>query len=124
MKREAWQETLRGLSAEEFHTVREAVWAEVRAREAQHLSALRIGDWVEFDDRRGRKQRGVVTRINARTISVDCESGEPDGHLHHWRIAASLARRIVSSEPVRPSLSDGHPDEELLSSQTSRENPG
>lgn len=124
MKREAWQETLRGLSAEEFQIVREAVWAEVRAREAQHLSALRIGDWVEFDDRQGRKQRGIVTRINARTISVDCDSGEPDSHLHHWRIAASLARRIISGDPVRPSLSRGDSDEELLSSQPSRENPG
>ena len=124
MKRESWQETLRGLSAEEFQIVREAVWAEVRAREAQHLSALRIGDWVEFDDRLGRKQRGIVTRINARTISVDCDSGEPDGHRHHWRIAASLARRIVSAESARPSLSAGHPDGEWLSSQPSRENPG
>jgi hypothetical protein len=124
MKRETWQETLRALSAEEFQIVREAVWAEARAREAQHLSALRIGDWVEFDDRQGRKQRGIVTRINARTISVDCDSGEPDGHLHHWRIAASFARRIVSGEPVGPSLSAGHPDVGLLSSQPSRENPG
>ena len=124
MKREAWQETLRGLSAEEFQIVREAVWAEVRAREAQHRSALRIGDWVEFDDRQGRKQRGIVTRINARTISVDCDSGEPDGHPHHWRVTASLVRRIVSAAPAMSSLSAGNPDVELLSSQPSREKPG
>ncbi|MGI0131031.1 MAG: hypothetical protein ACREDE_03920 [Thermoplasmata archaeon] len=124
MTREAWQETLRRLSAEEFQILREAVWEEVRAREAQHLSNLRIGDWVEFDDRKGRKQRGIVTRINTRTISVDCDSGEPDGHPHHWRVTASLARRIVSAETPRASLRAGHPDAEWLSSQPSRENPG
>ncbi|MGI0072151.1 MAG: mechanosensitive ion channel domain-containing protein [Thermoplasmata archaeon] len=124
MTREAWQETLRRLSAEEFQILREAVWEEARAREAQHLSNLRIGDWVEFEDRHGRKHRGTVTRINARTVSVDCDSGEPDGHPHHWRVAASLARRIVSAETPMASLSAGHPDAELLSSQPSRENPG
>jgi len=107
MEREAWQEMLRGLSAEEFRVVREVVGEEARAREAQHLSTLRTGDWVEFEDRWGTTQRGTVTRINARTISVVCESREPGRPTTHWRVAASFVRRIVPTDVPRAALPEG-----------------
>ncbi len=124
MKREAWRETLRGLSPEEFQVLREAVREESRAREAQHLSVLRIGDWVEFDDRYGKKHRGTVTRINARTISVYCDPREADGPSTHWRVSASLVHRILPAESPVTSLPEGRFEAEILSSQAPRENPG
>ena len=122
MKREAWQEMLRGLSAEEFRVVQEVMSEEARAREAQHLSALRTVDWVEFEDRRGTTHRGTVTRINARTISVHCEPGEGGGAVTHWRVAASFVRRIVLVEVPRAALPE--PKAQFLSGQAGREKAG
>jgi hypothetical protein len=104
MKREAWQQMLRDLSLEDFQALRELVGEEARAREAQHLSRLRTGDWVAFEDRYGTTQRGLVTRINSRTISVDCSPREPGGHPVHWRVAASFVRRIVSGDAPAAAL--------------------
>jgi len=124
MKRESWRETLRGLSAEEFQVLREAVGEESRARETQHLSALRIGDLVEFEDRRGTRHRGTVTRINARTISVDCAPPELEGPASHWRVAASFVRRVVTVESSQASLPGGRLDAKILSNQSRREKSG
>jgi hypothetical protein len=118
MDREAWQEMLRGLSLEEFQSLKEMVWEEARAREAQHLSRLRTGDWVEFEDRSGTTLRGTVTRINARTISVDCAPREPGGHPAHWRVGASLVRRIVSVQGSAAALPE--PEARLLRGEASR----
>ncbi len=122
MKREAWQERLRELSADEFRVLQETVWEEARAREAQHLSTLRTGDWVEFEDRRGTTHRGTVTRINARTISVHCEPGERGGPSMHWRVAASFVRPIIPVEVPKAALPE--PEAEFLSGQAGREKAG
>ncbi len=121
MKREAWQELLRGLSPKEFRIAHEVVEGEVRAREVQHLSALRTRDWVEFEDRRGTTHRGTVSRINARTISVHCEPEEEGGPGIHWRGAASLVRRIVPVEVPRTAIPE--PEGRILRDQQTRENP-
>ncbi|MCI4373595.1 MAG: hypothetical protein L3K02_08150 [Thermoplasmata archaeon] len=122
MNREAWREMLRGLSAEEFRVLREVVGDEARAREAQHLATIRMGDWVEFEGRNGIRHRGTVTRINARTISVHCEPGERGEASTHWRVAATFVRRIVPIEVAREAIPD--PEAENLSGQEERENPG
>ena len=122
MKREAWREMLRGLSPEEFRAVQEVLWEEARAREAQHLAALRTGDWVEFEDRHGATHRGTVTRINARTISVLCEPGERGAPATHWRVVASFVRRILPVEVPRAALPE--PEARILSGQAGREKGG
>ncbi len=122
MDREAWRETLRRLSTEEFRVLREAVSDEVRARETQHLATIRMGDWVEFQDRYGVTHRGTVTRINSRTISVHCEPGERGEPSTHWRVAATFVRRIVPVEIAREALPD--PESENLSGQAGREKAG
>ena len=95
MNREQWREAVRRLSLEEFRTLQRVVAEEYHAREAQQLSALRAGDWVEFEGRDGQIVRGVVHRLNRRTVEVTCDDG---GHHAHWRVSVSLVRRILSAE--------------------------
>jgi hypothetical protein len=107
MNREGWKETVRRLSFEELQTLHEVVWEENRAREAQLLAGLRTGDWVAFEGRDGRTLRGVVTRMNRRTVSVDVDSRPGDGVSHHWRVGVSLVRRILPGETPPPGLPRG-----------------
>lgn len=122
MDREAWRERLRGLSAEEFRVLREVVGDEVRARETQHLAMLRVGDWVEFEDRYGVTHRGTVTRMNARTVSVHCKAGAQGEPATHWRVAVTFVRRIFPVEAARETLPE--PQTQNLSGQAGREKPG
>lgn len=124
MRQESWQETLRGLSTDEFQILRDAVGEESRARETQHLSALRIGDLVEFEDRRGTRHLGTVTRINARTISVDCAPTDREGTASQWRVAASFVRRVVTVESPQVSLPESLLDADFLRNQSRREKSG
>ena len=99
MNREGWKETVRRLSLEEFRVLQEVIWEEHRGREAQQLAGLRTGDWVEFEDyRSGRALRGVVTRMNRRTVSVDVPPEDGHAHPHHWRVSVTLVRRILPGE--------------------------
>lgn len=107
MNREAWQETVRRLSLDEFRLLHEVVAEEYHAREAEHLAKLRVGDWVEFEDRHGRTVRGTVRRINRRTVEVTTDGhGTEEGH-HHWRVSATLIRRVLEGEPAPPALPAG-----------------
>ena len=105
MNREGWKEIVRRLSLEEFRILQEVIWEEHRAREAQQLAGLRTGDWVEFEDHRnGRALRGVVTRMNRRTVSVDVPPEDGHTHPHHWRVSVTLVRRILPGEAPPASL--------------------
>lgn len=108
MDAEKWREAIRRLSLEEFTQLKELVWDESRAREAQHLADLRRGDWVEFHDRHGKARRGVVTRINSKSVSVECEPEEGHNHPSVWRVAPSLLRRLLPAEVVSPVLPGGY----------------
>ncbi len=104
MDREAWREMLRGLSVEEFRLLRELVGDEDRAREAHQLAMLRIGDWVEFEDRNEITHRGIVARMNSRTIAVRCAPGEHGQPSTEWRVGVTFIRRIVPVEAARQAL--------------------
>lgn len=116
---EAWRETVRRLPTEEFRALRDLVMEEARAREVLHLSALRTGDWVEFDDSERRTHRGTIVRINSRTASILCERGDGTGPPVRWRVGASYLRRIVSAHAAPPALppagpGDGEVDERIV----------
>ncbi len=108
MNRDQWRETVRRLSLEEFRTLQEVLSEEHHAREAEHLAKLRVGDWVEFEDRYGQTIRGKVHQINRRTVEVTTEGQGADGGHHHWRVSVTLVRRIVSGEPSPGALPEGH----------------
>jgi len=107
MNKEGWKETVRHLSLEEFRVLQEVIWEEYRAREAQQLGSLRNGDWVEFEDKHGRTLRGVVTNLNRRTISIEVDHPPGEGIGRHWRVSASLVRRIHSGEVTPAGLPSG-----------------
>ena len=107
MNRESWRETVRRLSLEEFRLLQEVVAEEFRAREAEHLAKLRVGDWVEFEDRDGKTIRGTVHRINRRTVEVTHDGEGPNGGHHHWRVSVTLVRRVLSGDPTPPELPAG-----------------
>ncbi len=109
MNRDQWREAVRRLSLEEFRILQEVVGEEHQAREAQQMATLRPGDWVEFEDRHGEMVRGVVRRLNRRTVEVTTDGqGEHGGH-HHWRVSVTLVRRIVPGEPTPHELPAGRP---------------
>jgi hypothetical protein len=101
MNREKWQETVRRLSLEEFRTLQQVIAEEYHAREAQQLSTLRAGDWVEFEDKAGRTLRGEVHRLNRRTVEISMDDG---GRHAHWRVSVSLVRPIISAKPKQVEL--------------------
>lgn len=109
MNRDQWREAVRRLSLEEFRVLQEVVGQEYHAREAQQMATLRPGDWVEFEDRYGETVRGVVRRLNRRTVEVAADRHGPEGGHHHWRVSVSLVRRIVPGEPSPAELPAGHP---------------
>lgn len=108
MNRDQWRGTVRRLSLEEFRLLQEVVVEESHAREAEHLAKLRVGDWVEFEDRLGETVRGVVRRLNRRTVEVTTEGQGAGGGHHHWRVSVSLVRRILPGGPSPAELPAGH----------------
>ncbi len=107
MNRDQWREAVRRLSLEEFRVLQQVVGEEFHAREAQQLAQLRPGDWVEFEDRSGEVVRGVVRRLNRRTVEVTTDGPGPEGGHHHWRVSVTLVRRVFSAEPTQPELPAG-----------------
>lgn len=55
-----------------------------QARSTALMSAFSAGDRVGFQDRQGRYHRGVVVRLNQKTISVETE-----GH-RQWKVSPSM----------------------------------
>ena len=108
MNRDQWRGTVRRLSLEEFRTLQEVVAEEYHAREAEHLAKLRVGDWVEFEDRDGQTIRGTVHRTNRRTVEITTDGEGPDGGHRHWRVSVSLIRRVLPVEPFPQELSAGN----------------
>ena len=63
------------------------------AAAAKAAARFRIGDLIEFvDDRRGRKVRARVERINTKSLS--CK--EVDGVHTPWRVSPNLCRLVGS----------------------------
>ena len=54
---------------------------------APSRDAFRVGDRVAFDDRHLQARIGVITRINARTATIDCDG-------HRWRVSFQLLRQV------------------------------
>ena len=104
MDREGWKGAVHRLSPEEFRLLTEVVGEEFRAREAQSLFALRVGDWVEFLDRYGRPVRGTVQKMNRRTVEFHSEDGGGHHRPTHWKVSVSLVRRILTGEPTSAAL--------------------
>ena len=57
-----------------------------QARSTSQMAAFHIGDLVSFQTRDGREIRGVVLRLNKKTVSVDTSDG------HRWNVAPGLLR--------------------------------
>ena len=104
VNREQWRESVRHLSLEEFRTLQEVVAEEYHAREAEHFAKLRVGDWVEFEDRYGQPVRGTVQKMNRRTVDVHSDGGGGHDRPTHWKVSVSLVRRVLSAEPTPKEL--------------------
>ena len=55
-----------------------------QARSTALMSAFSAGDRVGFQDRQGRYHRGVVVRLNQKTISVETEG------RRQWKVSPSM----------------------------------
>ncbi len=62
-----------------------------RQRTAAAVAKFKVGDLIEFvDDRRGRKVRARVDRINQKTLGCH----ELDGIQMPWRVSPNLCRLV------------------------------
>lgn len=53
---------------------------------------IAVGDLVGFQDRDGRQRHGRVTRLNGKTVTLDCD-GTP------WRVGYDLLHRMIDAAP-------------------------
>jgi hypothetical protein len=58
-----------------------------QARSTVMMARFSVGDRVEFPDRGGRTRRGVVTRLNKKTVSVRTDEGE------RWNVGPGFLKR-------------------------------
>lgn len=49
-----------------------------------------VGDIVGFTDRDGHQRHGKVTRLNSKTVTLDCNG-------HPWRVSYSLLHRMIDA---------------------------
>lgn len=52
---------------------------------------IAVGDRVGFQDRDGRQRHGTVTRLNGKTVTLDCD-GVP------WRVSYALLHRMIDAD--------------------------
>jgi uncharacterized protein YkvS len=71
-----------------------AVIERMRALDRDLVYSFRIGDKVEFDGRRGGTVKGIVEKINARTVTVGVDFGRT------WRVGASMLRKSADNDKV------------------------
>jgi post-segregation antitoxin (ccd killing protein) len=88
---------LRELSVDTLRALNTAVCAELRHRSARRqreaMAEYRVGEEVEFDDKRGRPTRATVLAFNRKTMTIR-EVGNP---LQRWRISPTLVRPAPKS---------------------------
>lgn len=83
------------MNLEQLRSVNRQLVGEINHRHAQAsakaAARFKIGDLIEFtDDRRGRKVRATVERINAKSLSVR-EFHPPN---MPWRVSPNLCRLV------------------------------
>lgn len=78
-------------------------WDALKARhknlQVMAATQFRAGDKVEFEGRRGRTQRGTVTKVNQKTVTVEVMqktlvAGNFVERPTLWRVAASLLKKV------------------------------
>lgn len=66
--------------------------ADVAIRERGNAGISRqevaVGDAVGFQDRDGNQRRGIVQRLNDKTVTLDCDG-------HRWRVGYALLHRMI-----------------------------
>lgn len=67
--------------------------AVIRESTARGISRqeVAVGDLVGFTDRDGQQRHGTVTRLNGKTVTLDCNG-------HPWRVSYSLLHRMIDAE--------------------------
>jgi hypothetical protein len=59
----------------------------------QNLRTFKIGDKIEWDSKKKSIMRGVITKINTKTVYANTDKGP-------WRIAVSLIRKATETVVV------------------------
>ena len=97
LDKKAWLNHLKDLSIEELRqyikTLHQLLDVKVKHKGALIMLDLEVGDEVEFLGRRGATLTGKVTKLNKTTVCVTVKrpGALPD---HHWRVAASLCKKV------------------------------
>lgn len=85
----------RTMTLEQLRVANRVLVGEINQRHAvtaaKAMERLRVGDLIEFtDDKRGRKVKARIERINQKSVS--CR--EIDGLQIPWRVAPSMCRLV------------------------------
>ena len=84
-------------SKPELRAITAAVHAQWDAIVASQCRRFHVGDSVTFDTEKHGQQTGVISRVNLRTLSIDCT----DGPFSGWRVSPEYVEKMFS-ETVRP----------------------
>lgn len=78
---------LSGVKSEDMSEVYDIVKETSRRLEFAKSLVFNVGDTVGFEDRRGRKLQGIITKINPSRIKVNVQ-GMP------WSVSPSFLRKV------------------------------
>jgi len=76
---------IRNASMEEINTIIALVRDRQRSIQTEIGSSFQVGDSVYFNDKRGARVTGTITKINRKTIKVDT-----NGYM--WSVSPSLLK--------------------------------
>lgn len=83
---------IRNMNASELNQVVEAIKLQRTWLTRQQTAQIRPGDRVEFDAKTRGYIRGVVTKVNTKTVQV-----RADGSGTIWKVHASLLKKTVTA---------------------------
>ena len=79
------------MNAEDINVLVDAIKMRRNQLAKQTTRIVRRGDKVEFDSKYGGVTSGTVTKVNQKTIVIDC------GSEGNWKVSASMVRLVETA---------------------------
>ena len=79
------------MNSDEINQIVDAIKLKRTHLARNSASQLMVGDFVEFNGRNGVNQSGRITKVNRKTVVVDC------GVRGVWKVTASMLRKVETA---------------------------
>lgn len=91
---------LRGCSEAELREINHSIIEQLRQKERMTAMSFGIRDHVWFNDKHGYRIDGVVTKVNARSVTVDTLKANVFGSPTTWRVSANLLHHVIENGAI------------------------